>query len=151
MNIISIENAISLYEAKRIMHDADPVDSPRRTVRAAANAISGLEDVPTAVAALAAVGVQVDGVMTFLKREFSKAVQAHLDSTARERQYDGILSLCSYAGSEDATFQAEGQAGVAWRDAVWTACAGVLADVEAESRAVPSVADLITELPTIGW
>jgi hypothetical protein len=79
------------------------------------------------------------------------AVQAHLDATARTRNYDGILSLCSYAASTNPTFAAEGQAGVNWRDAVWASCYTIMAAVQGGTRAVPSKEELIAELPVIGW
>lgn len=79
------------------------------------------------------------------------AVQLHLDAVAKTRNYDGILSLCSYATSINTTFKAEGQAGVTWRDAVWAHCYQVMADVQAQTRTVPTVPELIAELPTITW
>lgn len=79
------------------------------------------------------------------------AVQAHMDAVVRARGYDGILSLATYAVSSDATFLAEGLAGVQWRDAVWRHCWGVLAEVEARVRSVPTAGELIAELPQIVW
>lgn len=79
------------------------------------------------------------------------AVQRHLDATARTRNYDGILSLCSYATSTDPVFSAEGQAGVTWRDAVWRRCYEVMADVRAGVQPVPTAEELIASLPVIGW
>lgn len=79
------------------------------------------------------------------------AVQAHLDATARTRNYDGILSLCSYAASTSPKFGPEGLAGVAWRDAVWEACYAILADVQAGSRAVPTANELLAALPVMVW
>ena len=81
----------------------------------------------------------------------TRAGQMHLDTTARTRNYDGILSLCSYAASTHPTFGAEGLAGVAWRDAVWAACYAILADVQAGQRAVPTEAELLAELPVMVW
>lgn len=81
----------------------------------------------------------------------TRDVQAHLDATARTRNYDGILSLCSYAASTNPTFSAEGLAGVAWRDAVWAACYAIMADVQAGTRAVPTTATLLAELPPMAW
>lgn len=78
-------------------------------------------------------------------------VQLHLDATARARNYDGILSLCSYAASAHPKFGPEGLAGVAWRDAVWASCYTILADVQAGTRAVPTAATLLVELPTMVW
>lgn len=81
----------------------------------------------------------------------TSAVQRHLDSTARSRNYDGILSLCSYATSLDPTFKAEGQAGVEWRDACWRRCYEVMADVKAGIQPVPTSEELIASLPIIAW
>lgn len=81
----------------------------------------------------------------------TSAVQRHLDNTVRTRNYDGILSLCSYATSTHPQFSAEGQAGVAWRDAVWAKGYEVLGQVQGGQRAVPTEAELIAELPVIAW
>lgn len=83
--------------------------------------------------------------------ELTTSVQSYLDDIARTRNYDGILSLCSYAASVHPTFGAEGLAGVAWRDAVWAACYAILADVQAGQRAVPTEAELLAELPVMVW
>jgi len=80
---------------------------------------------------------------------YTQQVQSYLDTTAQTRGYDGILSLCTYATSSNATFAEEGQAGVIWRDAVWTKCYEILAEVQAGTREVPE--DIISELPVINW
>lgn len=80
-----------------------------------------------------------------------KAVQNHLDSTAKERGYEGIISLCSYKGSTDATFNKEGTAGVVWRDLVWRTCYTICDEVLAGTRAVPTAEELISELPVFTW
>lgn len=79
------------------------------------------------------------------------AVQRHLDTTARTRNYDGILSLCSYATSTDQVFAAEGQAGVIWRDACWRTCYQGLAEVEAGLRQMPTPEEAVAELPPMEW
>jgi hypothetical protein len=86
-----------------------------------------------------------------LQKTLTDAVQAHLDSTARTRGYDGILSLASYAPSTVPKFAAEGLAGVVWRDAVWAYCWGVLADVGSGLRPIPTAAELVAELPAMSW
>ena len=85
------------------------------------------------------------------KRGLTQAVQSHMDKTARTRGYDGIVSLCSYATGTYATFSAEGQAGVQWRDDVWRYCYEELAKVESGQRSVPTEAELLAELPLITW
>lgn len=79
------------------------------------------------------------------------AVQGHLDATARSHYYDGILSLASYAASNNPPFAAEGRAGADWRDAVWLHCYGVLDDVTNGLRPVPTPDELINELPVMVW
>lgn len=80
------------------------------------------------------------------KRELTQAIQNHLDTTAQASGYDSIISASSYA-SVPGTFQAEGIAFTNWRTAVWDAAIIILAEVEAEIRAVPTVQELIAELP----
>lgn len=77
-----------------------------------------------------------------------RAVQIHLDATARSRGYDSILSACSYAGAPN-PYRAEGEAYLAWRGAVWAHGYQVLRDVQANSRPVPTAAELIAELPAL--
>lgn len=86
-----------------------------------------------------------------LKAQFTAAVSAYMDQAAQARRYDGILSLCTYATSTDATFAAEGQAGVDFRDACWRYCYNTLAQVEAGKRTPPSVDAFLFELPKLAW
>lgn len=86
-----------------------------------------------------------------IKQRLTNAVQRHLDETARERDYDGILSLCTYATSTDPKFAAEGQAGVEWRDTVWAECYRLLGQVESGEIEPPSEAELIDALPVFEW
>ena len=78
-------------------------------------------------------------------------IQEHLDNTVKTRNYDGILSLCSYALSTDPVFSAEGRAGLEWRDAVWRQCYVILNDVNTGVRPIPTVDEIIAELPMINW
>jgi len=54
-----------------------------------------------------------------------KAVQAHLDDTAKSKGYDDIISACSYAGAVN-PFQAESVKFIEWRGAVWQHCYNLL-------------------------
>ena len=84
-------------------------------------------------------------------RDLTTAVQAHLDATARTRNYDGILSACTYATSTNSQFAAEGQACVQWRDACWFTCYGVMNAVQLGGRETPTAEQLIAELPPMVW
>ena len=85
------------------------------------------------------------------KSRLTSAIQSMLDDKAKERNYDSILSLCTYATSPTAKFSDEGQAGVSWRDEVWAKGYAILADVESGSRAIPTVDELLAELPNFVW
>lgn len=86
-----------------------------------------------------------------LQIQIVDAVQNVLDTTARSRNYDGILSLCSYAASTHLVFGPEGRAGLAWRDLVWSTCYQILADVQNAVRTVPTVDEVLAEIPAITW
>jgi len=89
--------------------------------------------------------------MVALKQSLTSAVQKHMDDTAQERNFDDILSLCTYATSAKPKFKAEGQAGVEWRDDVWLYCYAELDKVLAGERGTPTTQELIDELPVFTW
>lgn len=83
--------------------------------------------------------------------QYTAAVQKHLDDFARTLGYDGIMSACTYDTSTVPKFKAEGQYAVEARDATWVKCYEVLAAVEAGSRPMPTLEELLTELPVLTW
>lgn len=86
-----------------------------------------------------------------VQKTLTDAIQSHMDTKARELNYDGILSLCTYAASTNPKFAAEGQAGVAWRDACWTKGYEIMAEVQAGTREIPTVERLLSEMPEFSW
>jgi hypothetical protein len=86
-----------------------------------------------------------------IKQGLINAIQSYLDAEAQAHFYDGILSLCSYATSINPKFGPEGQAGIVWRDACWTVGYAVLAECEAQTRTIPTVEELLAEMPSMVW
>lgn len=82
---------------------------------------------------------------------FTTAIQQRLDDFAKSRGYDGILSACTYATSKVAKFAAEGQTAVNARDNTWEAAGAILADVEAGNRAIPTIDELMLDMPPLSW
>lgn len=83
--------------------------------------------------------------------DYSQAIQSHLDTTARQRQYDGMQAAVSYRDDPNPLFAAEAEALFSWRSAVWTYSTTELKKVQAGERAAPTVADFIRELPAFVW
>lgn len=83
--------------------------------------------------------------------QYIAAVQKRLDDFAQTRNYDGILSAATYATSTVPKFKAEGQYCVEARDATWAKCYEVLAAVESGSRPMPTMDELLAELPVLTW
>jgi len=85
------------------------------------------------------------------RKRLTAVIQRHMDSVAQTRNYDGILSLCTYATSTNAKFSSEGRAGVEWRDAVWDTGYQLLDEVQAGTREIPTDDELIGLLPAMQW
>lgn len=79
------------------------------------------------------------------------AVQNRLDDFAKTRGYDNILSACTYATSAVPNFKAEGQYCVNMRDAYWAKCYEILGAVQQGLRTLPSLEEVIAELPPLQW
>lgn len=87
-----------------------------------------------------------------IQSEVVSATQERLDTFARTRNYDGILSACTYATSTVPKFAAEGQYCVVARDATWRALYTIMAEVQAGTRAMPATfQDIEADLPALSW
>ena len=87
-----------------------------------------------------------------LRQSIVDATQQRLDVFARTRNYDGILSACTYADSSVPKFATEGQYAVQARDATWAALYALLAEVQSGARPAPtSFADVEPLLPALEW
>jgi len=76
-----------------------------------------------------------------------RAVQSVLDTTARANgNWDNMLSARAAAAFEN-SFQSQALTLAVWWAAVWTACHQILADVDANVRPIPTVEELLAELP----
>lgn len=84
--------------------------------------------------------------------EIVAATQSRLDTFARTRNYDGILSACTYATSSVPKFAAEGQYCVDARDATWATLYQIMAEVQAGTRPMPAgYDDVAGDLPVLAW
>jgi hypothetical protein len=87
-----------------------------------------------------------------IQNEIVTSTQQRLDDFARTRNYDGILSACTYATSSVPKFQGEGQYCVDARDNTWATLYTILGEVQAGTRPMPSgYADVEPLLPVLTW
>lgn len=87
-----------------------------------------------------------------LQQSIVDATQRRLDEFARTRNYDGILSACTYATSAVPKFAAEGQYAVQARDATWDTLYQFMADVQSGTQPVPTgFEDVEPLLPELAW
>jgi hypothetical protein len=82
--------------------------------------------------------------------DYQAAVDAHVEQTARSRDYASAVSCASYVYSTVPAWAAEATAFVAWRDAVWGAAYAQLAAVQSGAPA-PTVTALVAGLPAMVW
>ena len=76
-------------------------------------------------------------------------VSKNLEAKAREKEYDDILSACSYAGYDN-DFRAEGEAFGIWRAKVWKYGYGLLnAIAEGKHKMPKSFDEILAEMPTL--
>lgn len=79
-------------------------------------------------------------------------VQAMIDRKAQEKRYHDGAWLAGYATSTDAEFHADAQKFVAWRDKVWRKCYEIQdAYLSGKMERLPTVAEVIAQLPTMEW
>lgn len=80
----------------------------------------------------------------------TSALQAEMDRQAAEKNYDNIVSACSYAAQPvGAPFQAEGAAFLAWRSDVWVRAYATLAQVQAGTATMPTPQEAVAQMPPL--
>lgn len=89
--------------------------------------------------------------ITEIEASVVEVVQKILDNFAMTRRYFGIISACTYANSTNPKFRAEGQYCVNMRDVYWGICYQILSDVLAGLRPIPTVEQVVKELPPLVW
>ncbi len=86
-----------------------------------------------------------------IQASYESAIQSHLDSTAQSRGYDNMISACSYASGTHPKFSVEGRDCLAWRSSVWETAFQIMTDVRAGTRPLPTIEQVMTELPPMAW
>ncbi|WP_424813577.1 hypothetical protein [Roseococcus sp. YIM B11640] len=82
---------------------------------------------------------------------YRQAINAHVQSVAQSRNYNGAATCASYVTDPNPAWAAEAQAFVAWRSAVYQHTFAALAAVQAGEMEPPAVEAFIASLPVIEW
>lgn len=94
----------------------------------------------------------IERVAKDLEQNVVEAVQNRLDTFARTRNYDGILSACTYVTSTVPKFQQEAQYCVEARDSTWATLYQVMAAIQSGNRPMPTgYEEIEPELPVLQW
>ena len=87
-----------------------------------------------------------------IKTSIVQQTQQRLDDFANTKNYDGIMSCCTYASSTNQQFISEAEYCISARDATWTTLYQILSDVENNIRPIPSsFTEIEPELPVLEW
>lgn len=91
--------------------------------------------------------------MTFEQamRFYDSAVQNRLDTFAATKGYSGISSAVSYAASTNEAFAADGARAIVLRDETWTAFYSIMNDAQQSGNVMPTLDEVIAQLPTLEW
>lgn len=82
-----------------------------------------------------------------LIEDFKKVVQDILDTKARSKGYDDIVSACSYAGYDN-EFRVEGEAFGIWRAKCWRWGYDLLAKYkDTSTKKIPSIEEMLKSMP----
>ncbi len=93
-----------------------------------------------------------DEIIESMSEQFNTIVQEKLDFFAKERGYDSMVSLSSYATSSVDSFRQEGLRGVELRDASWNAFVDCMAKVRSgEINIQDGLTKLEEMLPDLTW
>lgn len=90
-----------------------------------------------------------------LIKYYTDVAQEVLDEFARQKNYDGIVSLCSYSASTNPQFKAEAEKGAEYRDQVWAAGYAMLDQLAGSAtpdlNSLPTRDQFIEMLPSMTW
>ncbi len=83
--------------------------------------------------------------------DFMDQIEYWLDHVAAERGYKSMERLVGYVGDPVPLWDAEGQAGLTFRSAVWVKAIEIQEAVMAGKRSLPTIEEVIKEMPEIEW
>ena len=106
----------------------------------------------------------VDGVWTIvaipphvptekeIQEELERGIEAWMNTVVAERDYDSIdTCIARYTDSPNPKYAQEAKAVKDWNTLVWDKCWDILKEVKEGKRAIPTLEEVIAELPVLVW
>ena len=94
----------------------------------------------------------VQEVKAEIQKRLTDGVQNWMDTKVQERNYDNVHTCVgTYLYSPIEKFRLEAEAVRDWVSYVWAKCYEILAQVEAGERDIPTLEEVISELPVLVW
>ncbi len=94
----------------------------------------------------------VQEVKAEIQKRLTDGVQNWMDTKVQERNYDNVHTCVgTYLYSPIEKFRLEAEAVRDWVSYVWAKCYEILAQVEAGERDIPTLEEVIAELPVLEW
>lgn len=84
-------------------------------------------------------------------KEYSRALQTHIDNVAREKNYENGFTCATYINSTNEVWKQEAQAFVAWRDACWEYALDIYEQVENSIIPAPTLESFLSDIPAFNW
>ena len=111
------------------------------------------EAISSAIEAHVELGGDYSSVMGWyidnMRKDMTNAIEWLLDSKAQEFRYDDMKSVRSYTGFDN-PFRAECITLATWGASCWIAAGQIEADVASGNRAMPTITELMAEMPQLG-
>lgn len=87
-----------------------------------------------------------------IQEELELGIEAWMNTVVAERDYDSIdTCIARYTDSPNSKYAQEAKAVKDWNTAVWDKCWDILAEVKEGKRPIPTLEEVIAELPILDW
>ena len=87
-----------------------------------------------------------------IQEELERGIEAWMNTVVAERDYDSIdTCIARYTDSPNPKYAQEAKAVKDWNTMVWNKCWDILAEVKEGKRAIPTLKEVIAELPVLVW
>ena len=144
---LGVNSSIETYKAKGYL----PLEDNVPTINTATHRIAGSTytiETDKVVKVYEIVEIPIEEIVAKAKDSMEQAIQTHINITVTSKGYDNENSIAKYLVQEN-PFYDECKAISLWIGSVWVKAFGIQQDVESGIRTMPTVEEVIVELPIL--